>query len=400
MKDLKGYFNHYKVELEVKRLPTDVWGLKYKPSVEPVWSDVVDYYKEWGSKSCGHEIVGVDREFIIDFMNKYKNQFKVIVEIGVCRKDLENSWTGYFLSLKNKDCFYIGVDRHPKDFLNNSENRVFTIHTESQQINKVMDFIEEITGKKEIDLLFIDGLHSIDMACNDWRYAQYLSKGGIVLFHDISIHPSGLVFDAIDEDLFEKRKIFLHHPDSSGMGIAMRKAFKSCTRPAIDFMSKHFSNKPVVGAELGVFRGDNALRLFNMLNIQMLHLVDIWVVGKYGLELDCEAVALARFKNVANAKIYKGYTYDVVKQIKDESLDFVYIDAGHAYMECKLDIDGWYPKVKDGGILAGHDYFNCAGVKQAVDEFVGLRNYDLKTFDAFGPSDNVRYGEWLVVNAS
>ena len=35
----------------------------------------------------------------------------------------------------------------------------------------------------------------------------------------------------------------------------------------------------------------------------------------------------------------------------DESLDFVYIDANHAYDFVKEDIGLWYPKVKKGGIL-------------------------------------------------
>jgi SAM-dependent methyltransferase len=40
----------------------------------------------------------------------------------------------------------------------------------------------------------------------------------------------------------------------------------------------------------------------------------------------------------------------------DESLDFVFIDAGHMYADVKADILAWLPKVKKGGIIAGHDY--------------------------------------------
>lgn len=54
----------------------------------------------------------------------------------------------------------------------------------------------------------------------------------------------------------------------------------------------------------------------------------------------------------------------------DESLDFVFIDAAHDYENVKNDISLWYPKVKEGGVLAGHDYHsNQPGVIQAVDEF-------------------------------
>jgi hypothetical protein len=56
----------------------------------------------------------------------------------------------------------------------------------------------------------------------------------------------------------------------------------------------------------------------------------------------------------------------------DKSLDFVFIDASHEYEDVKNDIFHWYPKVKDGGILAGHDYHHDP-VKQAVLES-GLKN--------------------------
>ncbi len=53
-----------------------------------------------------------------------------------------------------------------------------------------------------------------------------------------------------------------------------------------------------------------------------------------------------------------------------EQVDFVYIDADHRYEGCKADIEAWWPKVKPGGILAGHDYAGeYIGVVHAVDEF-------------------------------
>jgi predicted O-methyltransferase YrrM len=41
---------------------------------------------------------------------------------------------------------------------------------------------------------------------------------------------------------------------------------------------------------------------------------------------------------------------------EDNSIDFVFIDADHDYNAVKADILAWYPKVKKGGIIAGHDY--------------------------------------------
>jgi len=61
------------------------------------------------------------------------------------------------------------------------------------------------------------------------------------------------------------------------------------------------------------------------------------------------------------------------KKFKDKSLDFVFLDASHEYEDVKTDIEKWLPKIKSGGILAGHDYYTgfydyFPGVKKAVNE--------------------------------
>jgi len=60
----------------------------------------------------------------------------------------------------------------------------------------------------------------------------------------------------------------------------------------------------------------------------------------------------------------------------DEEFSFIFIDACHQYEEVKKDLQLWYPKVKSGGIFAGHDYGTWDGVTKAVDEFV--KNNSLK----------------------
>lgn len=57
---------------------------------------------------------------------------------------------------------------------------------------------------------------------------------------------------------------------------------------------------------------------------------------------------------------------------KDESLDFVFIDAGHSEEEVLADIVAWHPKVKPGGILSGHDFSGAwPGVERAVRRAIG-----------------------------
>jgi hypothetical protein len=66
---------------------------------------------------------------------------------------------------------------------------------------------------------------------------------------------------------------------------------------------------------------------------------------------------------------WKMTSLQAAKLFDDRSIDFVFIDASHEYQDVKNDICAWFPKVKRGGILAGHDYDdNWPGVKQAVNE--------------------------------
>lgn len=53
----------------------------------------------------------------------------------------------------------------------------------------------------------------------------------------------------------------------------------------------------------------------------------------------------------------------------DRSLDFIFIDGSHEYEDVIEDLKVWYPKIKRGGVMAGHDYTTYPGVKRAVDEF-------------------------------
>jgi predicted O-methyltransferase YrrM len=62
---------------------------------------------------------------------------------------------------------------------------------------------------------------------------------------------------------------------------------------------------------------------------------------------------------------------DAASFYKDNSLDFVFIDASHEYEHVKKDIIKWKPKIKLGGIIAGHDftpYIGEKGVFEAVLE--------------------------------
>ncbi len=94
-------------------------------------------------------------------------------------------------------------------------------------------------------------------------------------------------------------------------------------------------------------------------------------------------------KNLERYELSKSIQYlesdsvSAAKAFPDNSVDFLFIDASHDYESVRDDIAAWYPKVKLGGIIAGHDYANeFQGVIRAVKE-------------AFPEGYEVRYRSWL-----
>lgn len=53
---------------------------------------------------------------------------------------------------------------------------------------------------------------------------------------------------------------------------------------------------------------------------------------------------------------------------EDNSVDFIWVDAGHEYDEALADIAAWWPKLKAGGVMGGDDY-PMPGVNKAVKQF-------------------------------
>lgn len=68
-------------------------------------------------------------------------------------------------------------------------------------------------------------------------------------------------------------------------------------------------------------------------------------------------------------KMFGGDSFDRIREFEDGSIDFAFIDANHTYEFVSKDIAAILPKMKKGGILAGHDYnLSHPGVMQAVNE--------------------------------
>ena len=131
--------------------------------------------------------------------------------------------------------------------------------------------------------------------------------------------------------------------------------------------------------EVGVFKGQS----LSYLIVEMINAnkefsiigVDLFVMPEISVDIVNSNLAPVRGK----FNLITGDSEEVANSFENESLDFVFIDAEHAYENIKKDILVWMPKVKNGGILAGHDYPLDSippfpGVKLAVDEILGEKN--------------------------
>ncbi|MCA9474062.1 MAG: class I SAM-dependent methyltransferase [Nitrospira sp.] len=68
----------------------------------------------------------------------------------------------------------------------------------------------------------------------------------------------------------------------------------------------------------------------------------------------------------------RGLSWEMSDRFEDRSVDFVFVDADHSYESVKKDLLAWLPKIRKGGVFAGHDYCQpTAGVRQAVNEVLG-----------------------------
>lgn len=136
-------------------------------------------------------------------------------------------------------------------------------------------------------------------------------------------------------------------------------------RPSLRYLKKKYHH-PLNGCEIGVSRGANAIRMLKNLPIENLYLI----------EPDKKAIGLSMFKRFGDKTTFIfDYSYNVAQVIPDESLDFCYIDGDHSYEGVRKDIELFYPKVRKGGVLCGHD-FNIFGVAKAVCEFFDVVEVD------------------------
>ena len=144
-----------------------------------------------------------------------------------------------------------------------------------------------------------------------------------------------------------------------------------------------------VGAEIGVADGRYSQTLCENIPGLQLFCVDPYIDyaensqdGNQSQMDKCFQIAKNRLK-IYNVAFITEMSLEAARKIPDESLDFVYIDANHKFDYAIQDIIQWSRKVREGGIVSGHDYWNIRdfGVKDAIDAYTKHHNIKLNIIE-------------------
>lgn len=133
--------------------------------------------------------------------------------------------------------------------------------------------------------------------------------------------------------------------------------------------------------ELGVYHGRSTLFMAESLWAAGNHDARVYAVDTWGrngpTKWNWTSSDYDTFVGHLNATGDAGLLVDVcpfdsgefAEKFADSQCDLVFLDASHEYEDVRRDIQAWLPKVKPGGMLAGHDYGgDHPGVVRAVDE--------------------------------
>lgn len=139
-------------------------------------------------------------------------------------------------------------------------------------------------------------------------------------------------------------------------------------------------------AEIGSYAGESTEQFALSGKFSEIYAIDTWNADIPDLIIcTSDMVAVEEQFDLRTApynsiRKVKKPSIDAVNDFPDNYFDLVYIDANHSYKSVTEDILKWLPKVKQDGIISGHDYPHFEGVKQAVDEIFGSPD---KTFSDY-----------------
>lgn len=141
--------------------------------------------------------------------------------------------------------------------------------------------------------------------------------------------------------------------------------------------------KDLIVAEIGVWHGDNAEELLRDLPIKRLVLVDPYKEYKAEGVNPITQASLNEARDHAMRLVppdgrvvwFLMTSVEAATQLREAQFDYVYIDANHNREFVRKDIEAWWPLVKKGGVMGGHDC-DLEGVKKTIDSFFGTYKKD------------------------
>jgi len=145
-----------------------------------------------------------------------------------------------------------------------------------------------------------------------------------------------------------------------------------------DILIPHFGTRaPLIGVEIGVLGASGSSVMLDMMPNLTLYSIDPYKYIPDGVFMAAEPQAV-NDKICAEAKEKLAGFGDRSILIRDFSdnavtktppvVDFVFVDGDHRYEQVRKDIDNYMPKIREGGIIAGHDFLLQTGVVRAVYE--------------------------------
>jgi hypothetical protein len=160
-----------------------------------------------------------------------------------------------------------------------------------------------------------------------------------------------------------------------------------------------------VGVEIGGHLGEYSAKLLSHSKLSRLYSVDTWSAEFPGLPAGMNPFhsfsecADRLWKHGHRAVMLRLPSVEAADLFKDNSLDFVYIDGNHTLESVTSDIAAWWPKVRRGGVCAGHDYNVISSeVREAVDRHCATHRLVLHLTECdflHGPERHV-IRSWLV----
>ena len=140
--------------------------------------------------------------------------------------------------------------------------------------------------------------------------------------------------------------------------------------------------------ELGVAAGSFSDDILKSKNVSMLYSIDSWCSGGHHTREYISVInRLSKYRQ--RNTIIRSTFDECLFNFEDGFFDFIYIDGyAHTGQENGKTLYDWWPKLKKGGIFAGHDYSDSWPLtKKSVDSFALKYNRELTII-----SGNIKLG--------